>query len=219
MLTPIEIQSKSFKSGGLGYDKREVDQFMREVLSGYEVLYRENMELRDKVTALTQGIQYYKTIEKTLQKALVLAEKTAEDTKAAAVKKAQNIESEALTKSQIILSDAQNELQHIRTQVFQLLQQYETYKIQFKSLAKAQMELLESETFTIHPSSIQENPLVSEFPTKKEKEELLPQEEKTDELTNSFEDTYEDSSVLEKEELPSQEETDGFEFIDIENDV
>ncbi len=219
MLTPIEIQSKSFKSGGLGYDKREVDQFMREVLSGYEVLYRENMELRDKVTALTQGIQYYKTIEKTLQKALVLAEKTAEDTKAAAVKKAQNIESEALTKSQIILSDAQNELQHIRTQVFQLLQQYETYKIQFKSLAKAQMELLESETFTIHPSSIQENPLVSEFPTKKEKEELLPQEEKTDELTNSFEDTYEDSSVLEKEELLSQEETDGFEFIDIENDV
>ena len=124
-----------------------------------------------------------------------------------------------MTKSQIILSDAQNELQHIRTQVFQLLQQYETYKIQFKSLAKAQMELLESETFTIHPSSIQENPLVSEFPTKKEKEELLPQEEKTDELTNSFEDTYEDSSVLEKEELPSQEETDGFEFIDIENDV
>ena len=63
MLTPIEIQSKSFKSGGLGYDKREVDQFMREVLSGYEVLYRENMELRDKVTALTQGIQYYKTIK------------------------------------------------------------------------------------------------------------------------------------------------------------
>ena len=183
MLTPIEIQSKSFKSGGLGYDKREVDQFMREVLSGYEVLYRENMELRDKVTALTQGIQYYKTIEKTLQKALVLAEKTAEDTKAAAVKKAQNIESEALTKSQIILSDAQNELQHIRTQVFQLLQQYETYKIQFKSLAKAQMELLESETFTIHPSSIQENPLVSEFPTKKEKEEQLQQEEKTEELT------------------------------------
>ena len=76
MLTPIEIQSKSFKSGGLGYDKREVDQFMREVLSGYEVLYRENMELRDKVTALTQGIQYYKTIEKTLQKALVLAYKS-----------------------------------------------------------------------------------------------------------------------------------------------
>ena len=30
MLTPIELQNKSFKSGGLGYDKKDVDQFFRE---------------------------------------------------------------------------------------------------------------------------------------------------------------------------------------------
>ena len=65
MLTPVEIQAKTFKSGGLGYDKKDVESFMREVTRSYEILYRENMELKDKVAVLNEGIQYYKSIEKT----------------------------------------------------------------------------------------------------------------------------------------------------------
>ena len=150
MITPIEIQSKTFKSGGLGYDKKDVDGFLREVLRSYEQIYRENMELSDKVAVLTEGIQYYKTIEKTLQKALVLAEKTAEDTKSAALEKAKAIEKEAHTRSQLIVADAKNELEHIHNQTIQLIQQYEKYKQQFKHLALAQTELIESECFNIN---------------------------------------------------------------------
>lgn len=150
MLTPIEIQNKSFKSGGLGYDKRDVDQFINEILNSFEALYRENMELNDRVSTLNQGIQYYKGIEKTIQKALVLAEKTAEDTKQAALRNAKSIENEALTKSQIIVADAKNELEHIHNQTILLLQQYDKYKAQFKNLAAAQIELLESDSFSIN---------------------------------------------------------------------
>lgn len=150
MITPIEIQNKSFKSGGLGYDKKDVDGFLREVLRSYEQIYRENMELSDKVAVLSEGIQYYKTIEKTLQKALVLAEKTAEDTKAAALEKAKAIEKEANTRSQLIVADAKNELDQIHYQTIQLIQQYEKYKCQFKNLAKVQMELIESDCFNIN---------------------------------------------------------------------
>lgn len=150
MLTPIEIQNKTFKSGGLGYDKKDVDQFINEILKNYEIIYRENMELNDKVSTLAQGIQYYKSIEKTIQKALVLAEKTAEDTKQAAIKNAKHIESEAVTKSQLIVADAKNELDRIHNQTIQIIQQYEKYKAQFKSLAAAQIDLLESESFSIN---------------------------------------------------------------------
>jgi len=150
MITPIEIQNKSFKSGGLGYDKKDVDQFIREVMNSYESIYRENVELKDKLTVLNDGIQYYKTIEKTLQKALVLAEKTAEETKEAAVKKARVIEKEAHTKSQLIIADAKNELEHIHSQTIQMIQQYDLYKAQFKSLAASQLELLESNSFQIN---------------------------------------------------------------------
>lgn len=149
MITPIEIQSKTFKSGGLGYDKKDVDAFFREVLLSYEQIYRQNMEMKDKISVLTEGIQYYKTIEKTLQKALVLAEKTAEDTKAQALVTAKNIENEAMTRSQLIVADAKNELEHIHAQTIQLIQQYEKYKVQFKNLAAAQIELIESDCFDI----------------------------------------------------------------------
>ncbi len=149
MITPIEIQSKTFKSGGLGYDKKDVDSFLRDVLKSYETIYRENMELNDKVAVLTEGIQYYKTIEKTLQKALVLAERTAEETKSAAMDKAKAIEREATARAQLIVADAKNELEHIHNQTIQLIQQYEKYKVQFKNLAAAQMELIQSEAFDI----------------------------------------------------------------------
>ncbi|MBQ8039356.1 MAG: DivIVA domain-containing protein [Lachnospiraceae bacterium] len=150
MLTPVEIQNRAFKSGGLGYDKKDVDSFMKEIVDSYEILYREKMELTDKVNVLNEALQNYKTIEKTMQKALMLAQKTAEETQETALRNAHAIEKEAMTKSEILVSDAKRELERIHQKIVQLCQQYETYKLQFKNLAKSQVELLESESFQIH---------------------------------------------------------------------
>lgn len=150
MLTPVEIQNRVFKSGGLGYDKKDVDSFMKEIVDSYEMLYREKMELADKVNVLNDALQNYKTIEKTMQKALMLAQKTAEETQETALKNAHAIEKEAMTKSEIIVSDARRELERIHQKTVQLCQQYDKYKLQFKNLAAAQIELLETESFQIH---------------------------------------------------------------------
>ena len=150
MLTPVEIQNRVFKSGGLGYDKKDVDAFMKEIVDSYELIYREKMELADKVNVLNDALQNYKTIEKTMQKALMLAQKTAEETQETALRNAHAIEKEAMTKSEIIVCDAQRELERIHQKTVQLCQQYEKYKLQFKNLAAAQIELLETESFQIH---------------------------------------------------------------------
>lgn len=150
MLTPVEIQNKTFKSGGLGYDKKEVEAYMHDISRNYEELYRQNLELKDKVSVLTEGIQYYKSIEKTLQKALVLAEKTADNKIAAAEKDAKRIEKEARVKANIIVSDAKNELDKLHSQTVRLIEQYEKYRLQFKNLARTQMELVDSEAFNIN---------------------------------------------------------------------
>lgn len=155
MLTPVELQNKTFKSGGLGYDKKDVEQFFREVTEEFTRLYRENVDLKDKVDALNDALQRYKTMENTLQKALVLAQKTAEDTTQAAVKNARNIEKEAQLKSQIIMADARNELERVHTQTLAMLQQFEKYKAQVKSLAVAQVELLESDSYSINAERLE----------------------------------------------------------------
>ena len=150
MITPIEIQNKVFKSGGLGYDKKDVDSFMEEILDNYEALYRERMEMNDRINVLNEGLQYYKTIEKTLQKALVLAERTAEETKGTAMKNALLIEQEAVSKANVILEDAKRELDFIRKQTVELVRQYDMYKAKFKSLVNSQTELLDSQSFTVN---------------------------------------------------------------------
>lgn len=155
MITPIELSSKSFNKSGLGYEKKDVDSFMREVCASYETLYKENVELKDKMNALNEGLQYYKTIEKTIQKALVLAEQTAEETKEAARQNAKVIEDQARVKASMLLEDAKQQLNELHQKTIRLMEQYEIYKAQYKNLAKAQMEVLDSESFQIHIANLE----------------------------------------------------------------
>lgn len=153
MLTPVDLQGRTFKSG-MGYSKTDVDSFFSTLTSDYEALYRENMELKDKIGTLNDGINHYRSIEKALQKALVLAEQTAEETIASAKTNATVIEQEAVLKAQSIVADAKIELDQIRTKTVELLQQYESYRTQYRALANAQVELLNSESFNIEIASL-----------------------------------------------------------------
>ena len=213
MLTPVEMQGKSFKSGGLGYDKKDVDAFMREVNKNYEMLYRENMELKDKVSVLNEGIQYYKSIEKTLQKALILAEKTAENTKEAANKDAKRIEKEAKVKANILLADARNELENLHNKTITLLQQYEKYKAQFKRLAQAQIDTLETEAFSINVAKL--DALISETSVKEPENEKKSYDEKDSDVHELKADGDQTSSLLENSFDEDAEEVE-FDYTDFE---
>lgn len=165
MLTPIDVQAKTFKSG-MGYSKADVDSFLTNLYADYETLYRENMELKDKTSLLNESLNRYKDIEKFLQKALVLAETTSEETIASAKTNAAVIEQEARVKAEAIVADAKQELENIRSMTVELLQKYESYKSQYKALAAAQMELLASDAFNIELAKV-DSLVVSEAPEAK----------------------------------------------------
>ncbi len=150
MLTPVEIQNTKFKSAASGYNKGQVDSFMEQLNKDYEYLYRKNLELNEKVDSLNDRVQYYTTIEKSLHKALVLAEKSAEETKAAAALDAKGIEKQALADAQTIRNDAEKELNKLHQQTLRLMQQYESYRAQCMALINSQRELLESRVFQIN---------------------------------------------------------------------
>ena len=144
MLTPIEIQGKTFKNSGMGYSKADVDSFFSSVSADFEALYKENLSLKEKINNLDASLSHYKEIEKSLQKALVLAETTAEETIVGAKKNATVIEQEAVLKAQSIVADAK-----VDVKTTDLLQQYDRYRTQYKALASAQLDLLNSEAFDI----------------------------------------------------------------------
>lgn len=167
MLTPIDIQNHNLKTGVRGYSKKETDDFLEEILASYEEIYKENHELKEKISSLSDGIQYYKNMENTLQKALVLAEKTSAETQEAAKStadalvseaqaKAEAIKKEAEAYAEIAKADANRELESTRDHVKKLVQSYENYRLQFKKLAESQIEMLENESFSIFAPELQE---------------------------------------------------------------
>ena len=153
MLTPIDIQSKVFKSGGMGYNKQDVDAFFSTIAADYETLYKDNLSLKEKIKQLNENLNHYKEIEKSMQKALMLAETTAEETILSARKNATVIEQEAILKAQSIVADSKIELEKVKVQFSEILRQYDSYRAQYKALAQAQMDLLDSKAFDLEAST------------------------------------------------------------------
>ena len=152
MLTPIDIQSRTFR-GGMGYNKQDVDVFFSSIAADYETLYKDNLSLKEQIKQLEDNLNHYKEIEKSMQKALMLAETTAEETILSARKNATVIEQEAILKAQSIVADSKIELEKIKVQFNELLRQYDSYRAQYKALANAQLELLDSKAFDLDASS------------------------------------------------------------------
>lgn len=148
MFTPSEILAKQFKTG-IGYDKKDVDQFLNDLTADYSTLQSENDRLGKKLRDLDESLSYYRSIEKTLQKALILAEKTSQDTKATAMREADSIELEAKAKAKLILADSKRQVNLLEHKTVNLIQQYDMFKIQFENLLNSQLTLLNSKSFSV----------------------------------------------------------------------
>lgn len=148
MYTPSELRDKL--KGGHGLDRRETEQLLNSLFADYEVIYAENEDLKKKNQELNESLSYYKSIEKTLQKALILAEKTSQDIKATALKEADAIEMEARNKADKLESEARRRLELLEHKTLNLIHQYDFFKIQFENLLNAQLKLINSESFMIN---------------------------------------------------------------------
>jgi len=146
MLTPVDIEQKKFKTG-IGYEKKDVNQFFEEVSKSYGELYRSNAEMKERVMTLTDKVQHYKTTESELQKTLMLADKSVEESKSNAEKTAKNIENEAKSRANEIVKDARAELEEIKAEIEELRSRYAEYKSAFALLVKKQAEILEINDF------------------------------------------------------------------------
>ena len=143
MLTPLDIENKTFNKQIMsGYNVDEVQNFMNELLRDYEKLYKENIEYKDKIDMLNQGIQHYKSIEDTLQNALVVAQGTAESVKQNAKAEADNIIKEAELNALKSVDDINKQVVEKRLQLDETKKQFDVYKAKMEALLISQLEIL-----------------------------------------------------------------------------
>lgn len=167
MLSLIELQNKKVEAKRKKYEKDEMDAYLELIFDNYKQMTEENAKLTEqlrnqerkmqeeredlnsKIKTLSDGVQYYRSIETTLQKALVLAEKTSKETKDAAIVKAQSIEKAAHLHADKIINNAEEEYQKIREKTMQLIKQFNQYKMQLKRAASAELQLIDGPEFDV----------------------------------------------------------------------
>lgn len=157
MITPLDIQNKEFKKSFRGYKESEVDQFLDEIIDDYEKLYKENIELKDKIVMLSEQIKQYNNLEQTLKDTLIVAQSTADEVIGAARQKSQTIIEDAEMSSKKLIELAKDDVRNIRKEYEYLKKEIFIFKTRYKSFIEAQLITLDEFYSKIESNDINMN--------------------------------------------------------------
>lgn len=143
-LTPIDIHNKEFSTRFRGYDIDEVNEFLDQIIKEFELLIRENRRYEELVNDMQARIDYFSSMEDTLNKSIIVAQEAAEEVKTNATKEASLILKQAEREALAREEEASRKEQLAEREVIQMLKKVELYRTRFRVLVDAQMELLNS---------------------------------------------------------------------------
>ena len=154
MITPLDIENKKFSKQMMnGYNVEDVDDFLDELVIDYEKNYKELAEANEKIDKLTNELEQYRNLEKTLQNTLVMAQSTAEEVKVVAKQQADQLIAEAKAKAEEIQREGNEsslkQLDEIDKQIAikeerfeEVKKQFDVYRAKMESLLISQEELI-----------------------------------------------------------------------------
>jgi cell division initiation protein len=140
--TPNDLDNIKFKKTFMGYSEDQVNDVLDNIIQDYEMYIKENIELKDRISVLNEGIQHYKNIEDSLQNTLIVAQQTGEEIKKNAYEKADNIVKEAEIRSQKILNDSNQEIIKVKFEYEEMKKNLHLFKSKSEMLLLSQLELL-----------------------------------------------------------------------------
>ncbi len=139
MITPLDIQNKEFRKTLYGYNAKSVDEFLDEIVEDYERIYKENIELKDKVAILTDQIRQFNTLQETLKDTLVVAQTTADEVTTSARSKANLIIEEAELNGKVILDNVKDDLRRLNNEYDQLKKELFMFKTRYRAFIQSQL--------------------------------------------------------------------------------
>lgn len=146
MLTPVDIDNKTFKKVKFGgYDINDVEEFLVEVMNSYETLYKENSELKDKITIMQESVSYYKSLEDGVSKTIENAQTAADEIRKASEREAEVIKKEARLEAEKEIEEIKEEITKKQIELEEAKKQIQIYKIKVRSMLEAQLKIIDDE--------------------------------------------------------------------------
>ena len=157
MLTPTDIENKVFKKTKFnGYDINDVEDYLEKIIVDYEKLFKENIELKDKVDNLQESVSYYKSIEIGIDQTMGNAQTEAENIKEEALNLADKIKKDAMKevaelrrieeeKVAIQLEGLKKDIMAKEIELEEKKKQLQIYKVKTIAMLEAQIKILNEE--------------------------------------------------------------------------
>lgn len=141
LMTPIDIRNKEFQKALRGYQCADVEKFLESVSKEFENLYKENLDLKERIGKIEAELAHYHKLESTLHQTMVIAQQTAEEVKQAAHHEASLVLREAEQEKIQKLTEAQLKVDEIQGEIYNLARKRELVRTQLKSFLTAQLDL------------------------------------------------------------------------------
>ena len=138
-LTPLDIHHKEFGHSLRGYNEEQVDQFLDEVADEFERLFKENIDLNERLDAANERVRGYQAMEATLNNTMVAAQQSAEAIIAKAGTESDTMLRDAELKSKELIHSALQKRQVVANELIRIKQAEEDFRARYRSLLEAQM--------------------------------------------------------------------------------
>jgi len=141
-LTPLDIHHKEFNHSLRGYNEVEVDEFLDSVADELERLFKENIDLSEKIEALEGKVREYQDMERTLHNTLLSAQRSADEIAQKAEREASTVLKEAEVKAKEIIHDALTSKQRATSDLGRIKQAEEDFRSTFKALLERHLRAI-----------------------------------------------------------------------------
>jgi len=141
----MDIHNQEFSKVFRGYDEDEVNEFLDQIIKDYELVLREKKEIEQKLEETYERLGHFTNIEGTLNKSILVAQEAAEEVKRNAQKEAKLIIKEAEKNADRIVNDSLLKARKIAVEIEELKKQSKVFRMRFKMLVEAQLDLLDNE--------------------------------------------------------------------------
>jgi cell division initiation protein len=141
-LTPLDIHHKEFRLALRGYNQEEVDQFLDEVADEFERLFKENIDLSERLDAANEKVRSYAEIEKTLHNTMLAAQQSAEEIKAKALKESDLLMRDAEIKAKELVQAALAEKQKTQSEFMRIKAAEDDFRMRFRDVLETYMRNL-----------------------------------------------------------------------------
>jgi cell division initiation protein len=134
---------KKFSKSFSGYNTHEVNAFVDDVVKNVDEMLTK-MKAKDmEIDRLTKELEHYKSMDATLNRAIVMAEESSKKYRESSLNESDLIITEAKKNANRIINDALTKAEHIEEESQRMRRNIITYKRRIKNLIDQQAELVE----------------------------------------------------------------------------